>query len=325
MPELKLQKNIQIIAKETLLNEAEAIKNVIDFIDEDFEQAVLEILKMKGRLIITGIGKSAIVANKIVATLNSTGTPSLFMHAADAIHGDLGMIQSEDIVLCISKSGNTEEIKVLLPLLKRTGVKTIGLVSNEDCYVAKHVDFVLRALIDKEADPNNLAPTTSTTVHMAMGDALAVCLLQMRGFTAQDFAKYHPGGSLGKQLYLKVDDIYPKNELPIVKHTDLVKDSILVISKKRLGAAAVINEDNKLIGIFTDGDLRRMLEKHDNFSVLQIGQVMTQHPKTIEKGEYAIRALNEMREHDINQLIVVEKNKVVGFLHISDLINEGII
>ena len=219
---MKLQKNIQRIAKETLLKEAEAIKNVVQYIDDDFEQAVIEILNMKGRLIITGMGKSAIIANKIVATLNSTGTPSIFMHAADAIHGDIGMIRQEDIVLCISKSGNTEEIKVLLPLLKRLEVKTIGLVSNIDCYVVKHVDFVLKALVDKEADPNNLAPTTSTTVHMAMGDALAVCLLEARGFTAQDFAKYHPGGSLGKQLYLRVDDIYPKNELPIVNQKDLV-------------------------------------------------------------------------------------------------------
>lgn len=325
VPRLKLQKNIQKIAKETLLKEADAIKNIVQFIDDDFVQVVTEILDMKGRLVVTGVGKSAIIANKIVATLNSTGTPSIFMHAADAIHGDLGMIQEEDIVLCISKSGNTEEIKVLLPLLKRTGAKTIGLVSNEDCYVAKHVDFVLKALIDKEADPNNLAPTTSTTVHMAMGDALAVSLLQARGFTAEDFAKYHPGGSLGKQLYLKVDDIYPKNELPVVNQNDFVKDSILIISKKRLGAAAVVNDQDELVGIFTDGDLRRMLEKHNDFSGLQIAEVMTKDPKTIEKGEYAIRALNQMREHDINQLIIVQDKKVVGFLHISDLINEGII
>lgn len=322
---MKLQKNIQTIAKKTLLKEAEAIKNVIEYIDEDFERTVLEILNMKGRLVVTGIGKSAIIANKIVATLNSTGTPSIFMHAADAIHGDLGIIQPDDVVMCISKSGNTEEIKLLVPLLKQTGAKTIGLVSNEDCFVAKHVDHVLKAIVSEEADPNNLAPTTSTTVHMAMGDALAVSLLEARGFTAQDFAKFHPGGALGKRLYLKVDDIYPKNELPIVRQTDLVKESILTISKKRLGAAAVVNDNEELVGIFTDGDLRRMLEKYDDFSALEIGQVMTHNPKTIEKGEYAIRALNEMREHDINQLIIVDNQKVVGFLHISDLINEGII
>lgn len=325
MTKLKLQKNIQTIAKNTLLQEAEAIKGVVEFIDQEFEQIVLNILNMRGRLVITGIGKSAIIANKIVATLNSTGTPSLFMHAADAIHGDLGMIQEEDIVICISKSGNTEEIKVLIPLIKRIGAKIIGMVSNEDCYVEKHADFTIKAIVSKEADPNNLAPTTSTTVQMAVGDALAVCLLEARGFTAQDFAKYHPGGALGKQLYLKVDDIYPKNELPIVNDTDLVKTSILIISKKRLGAAAVVNKDHELVGIFTDGDLRRMLEKHNDFSSLTIGEVMTHNPKTIEKGEYAIRALNEMREHDINQLIVVQEKKVIGFLHISDLINEGII
>lgn len=325
MTKLKLQKNIQTIAKNTLLQEAEAIAKVVHYIDEDFEQIVMDILNMKGRLVITGIGKSAIIANKIVATLNSTGTPSLFMHAADAIHGDLGMIQKEDIVICISKSGNTEEIKVLIPLIKRIGAKVIGMVSNEDCYVAKHADATINAFVDKEADPNNLAPTTSTTVQMAVGDALAVCLLEARGFTAQDFAKYHPGGALGKQLYLKVDDIYPKNELPIVCDTDLVKASILTISKKRLGAAAVVNSKKELTGIFTDGDLRRMLEKHNDFSSLTIGEVMTHNPKTIEKGEYAIRALNEMREHDINQLIVVQEKKVVGFLHISDLLNEGII
>lgn len=323
---MNLNKNIQTIAKETLHKEAEAIKKVIDYIDEEFELIVREVLNMSGRLVVTGVGKSAIIANKIVATLNSTGTPAMFMHAADAIHGDMGMIREEDLVLCISKSGNTEEIKVLLPLIKRTGAKIIGLVSNDDCYVTKHADYSIRAIIDGEADPNNLAPTTSTTVHMAVGDALAVSLLWARGFTSEDFAKYHPGGSLGKQLYLKVDDIYPKNELPIVLESDLVKASILVISKKRLGAAAVVNQHKELVGIFTDGDLRRMLEKHDDFSSLTIGEVMTSNPKTINKGEYALRALNKMREYDINQLIVVDQQKqVVGFLHISDLLNEGIV
>ena len=322
---MKLAKNIQTIARTTLLKEAEAIQKVTSFIDDKFELVVNEILAMNGRIIVTGIGKSAIVANKIVATLNSTGTPAIFMHAADAIHGDLGMIQSDDMVMCISKSGNTEEIKVLVPLIKRLGAKVIGLVSNMDSYVAKHADFVLNGTIDAEADPNNLAPTTSTTVHMALGDALAVSLLNARGFTSKDFAKYHPGGSLGKQLYLKVDDIYPKNELPIVSKSALVKDSILEISKKRLGAAAVVDEKKALIGIFTDGDLRRMLEKHTDFSDITIGEVMTPNPKKINKGEYAIQALNKMREFDINQLIVVEGSSVVGFLHISDLINEGIV
>ncbi|MCO6358742.1 arabinose-5-phosphate isomerase [Roseivirga pacifica] len=322
---MKLTKNIQTIARRTLLKEAEAIQKVTAFIDDKFELIVSEILAMNGRVIVTGIGKSAIVANKIVATLNSTGTPSIFMHAADAIHGDLGMIQADDMVMCISKSGNTEEIKVLIPLIKHSGAKVIGLVSNMDSYVAKHADFVLNGTIDEEADPNNLAPTTSTTVHMAIGDALAISLLNARGFTSRDFAKYHPGGSLGKQLYLKVDDIYPKNELPIVVQTALVKDSILEISRKRLGAAAVVDEKSALVGIFTDGDLRRMLEKHTDFSHITIGEVMTPNPKTINKGEYAIHALNKMREFDINQLIVVHESSVVGFLHISDLLNEGIV
>ncbi|MHA7099116.1 KpsF/GutQ family sugar-phosphate isomerase [Roseivirga pacifica] len=322
---MKLTKNIQTIARRTLLKEAEAIQKVTAFIDDKFELIVSEILAMNGRVIVTGIGKSAIVANKIVATLNSTGTPSIFMHAADAIHGDLGMIQADDMVMCISKSGNTEEIKVLIPLIKHSGAKVIGLVSNMDSYVAKHADFVLNGTIEEEADPNNLAPTTSTTVHMAIGDALAISLLNARGFTSRDFAKYHPGGSLGKQLYLKVDDIYPKNELPIVVQTALVKDSILEISRKRLGAAAVVDEKSALVGIFTDGDLRRMLEKHTDFSHITIGEVMTPNPKTINKGEYAIHALNKMREFDINQLIVVHESSVVGFLHISDLLNEGIV
>lgn len=308
-----------------MVEEANAITKITEFIDNEYEKVVETLLNTQGRVIVTGIGKSAIIANKIVATFNSTGTPAVYMHAADAIHGDLGIIQKEDVVICISKSGNTEEIKVLIPLIKRLGATIIGMICNMDSYVAKHADLRLNATVTKEADPNNLAPTTSTTVQMALGDALAICLLEARGFTSNDFAKYHPGGSLGKQLYLKVDDIYPKNELPILRSNTLVKESILEISKKRLGAAAVVNDAKELIGIFTDGDLRRMLEKYSDFSNLTIGKVMTASPKTIEKGEYAIRALNLMKEHDINQLIVVEEKKVVGFLHISDLLNEGIV
>lgn len=307
------------------MNEARAIEKITEFIDEDFEAIVELIVAMKGRVVVTGIGKSGIVAGKIVATLNSTGTPAIFMHAADAIHGDLGMIQADDLVICLSKSGNTEEIKVLVPLIKRTGAKVIGMVSNVDSFLGRQADYILNATIDREADPNNLAPTTSTTVQMALGDALAVSLLEARGFTSDDFARYHPGGSLGKQLYLKVDDIYPKNELPIVRDTDLVKATILVISKKRLGAAAVVNEAGHLVGIFTDGDLRRMLEKHSNFENLTVGGVMTRSPKTINKGEYAIRALNVMREYEINQLVVMDQDQIVGFIHISDLLNEGIV
>ncbi len=313
------------MARAALLKEARAIEKITEFIDEGFEDIVTLILNMKGRVVITGVGKSGIVAGKIVATMNSTGTPAIFMHAADAIHGDLGMILPDDVVICISKSGNTEEIKVLVPLIKRTGAQLIGLVSNVDSFLGRQSDFILNATIDEEADPNNLAPTTSTTVHMALGDALACCLLEARGFTGEDFARYHPGGSLGKQLYLKVDDIYPKNELPIVQENDLVKATILVISKKRLGAAAVVNDTGQLVGIFTDGDLRRMLEKHTSFQDLTVGQVMTKAPRTINKGEYAIRALNVMREFDINQLIVMDNDQVAGFIHISDLLNEGIV
>ena len=313
------------MARAALRKEAQAIEKITEFIDEGFEDIVTLILNMKGRVVITGVGKSGIVAGKIVATMNSTGTPAIFMHAADAIHGDLGMILPDDVVICISKSGNTEEIKVLVPLIKRTGAQLIGLVSNVDSFLGRQSDFILNATLDEEADPNNLAPTTSTTVHMALGDALACCLLEARGFTGEDFARYHPGGSLGKQLYLKVDDIYPKNELPIVQENDLVKATILVISKKRLGAAAVVNDTGQLVGIFTDGDLRRMLEKHTSFQDLTVGQVMTKAPKTINKGEYAIRALNVMREFDINQLIVMDNDQVAGFIHISDLLNEGIV
>lgn len=308
-----------------MLKEAEAIRQISELIDDNFEATVNLILGLKGRVVITGVGKSAIIANKIVATLNSTGTPALFMHAADAIHGDLGMVQPNDVVICISKSGNTPEVKVLVPLIKRTGAKLIALVSSMDSHLAKCADFVLNATITEEADPNNLAPTTSTTVHMALGDALAVSLLEARGFTSDDFAKYHPGGSLGKQLYLKVDDIYPKNELPVVHESDLVKESLLVISKKRLGATAVINADGKLTGIFTDGDIRRMLEKDITFEGKLVGEVMTRNPKTIEKGEFALRAMNQMREFSINHLVVMEGDTIVGFIHIQDLINEGIV
>lgn len=322
---MNLRKNIQTIAKETLLKESEAVKNVIKYIDDDFEDLILAILESKGRLIITGIGKSAIIANKLVSTFNSTGTPSIFMHAADAIHGDLGMVREDDWVMFVSKSGNTEEVKVLLPLVKRIGAKTIGLISNPDGYVALHADYVIKALMDKEADPNNLAPTTSTTVHLAMGDAMAISLLYARGFTSEDFAQYHPGGALGKQLYLKVEDIYPRNELPIVHENQSIKESIIEVSRKRLGIAAIVTDNNQLCGVFTDGDLRRMLQAHDDFSKLKIRDVMTTNPVTIQKGEYALRALNLMREKEINQLIVLEKERIVGFLHINDLLNEGIV
>jgi arabinose-5-phosphate isomerase len=322
---LNLAKNIQQIAQEVLLSEAKAIEKIAGLINNKFEACVQEILKTKGRVVITGVGKSAIIAHKIVATLNSTGTPSLFMHAADAIHGDLGMVQSDDIVICISKSGNTPEVKVLVPLLKRRGSKLIALVSNTDSYLAKQADHILDATIDQEACPNNLAPTTSTTAHLALGDALAICLLESRGFTSSDFALYHPGGALGKQLYLKVADIYPNNALPLVTEKTSIKETILEISKNRLGAAAVVDGANRLLGIVTDGDLRRMMENFDDISTLTAKDIMSKSPKTVNAEEFAIKALNIMQNNNIAQLIVTQEEKVVGFVHLHDLLKEGIV
>lgn len=322
---MNIAKNIKQIAKDVLINEARAIENLTHYIDNDFEDCVREILQSKGRVVITGIGKSAIIANKIVATMNSTGTPALFMHAADAIHGDLGMIQGDDIVICLSKSGNTPEIKVLVPLLKRRGSKLVALVSNSSSYLAEHADYVLNATISEEACPNNLAPTTSTTAHLAMGDALAVCLLELRNFSSEDFAKYHPGGSLGKQLYLKVEDIISNNQVPLVAPNTPLKDVILEISSKRLGATAVVDKENNLLGIVTDGDLRRMLQKESNIGAIKAEDIMTRNPKKIDKGEFAVKALQLMQENNISQLVVNDGSHVVGFIHLHDLLKEGIV
>lgn len=323
--ELNLVKNIKKIARDVLINESLAIQNLTNLIDESFESCVKEIYSAKGRVVVTGVGKSAIIANKIVATLNSTGTPALFMHAADAIHGDLGMIQAEDIVMCISKSGNTPEIKVLIPLLKRRGSKLVALVSNTNSYLAAQADFVLNATIAEEACPHNLAPTTSTTAHLAMGDALAVCLLELRGFSSNDFAEYHPGGSLGKQLYLKVSDIYIHNELPLVGPDSLLKDVILEISSKRLGCTAVIDAEKNLLGIITDGDLRRMLQKNINIGNVTASDIMSRTPKKIEKDDFAVKALHQMQENNITQLVVMNGEKIAGFVHLHDLLKEGIV
>ena len=322
---MNLAKNIRNTATRVLQNEANALLNLIDCIDGDFEACVERILHSRGRVVITGVGKSAIVANKIVATLNSTGTPALFMHAADAIHGDLGMIQEEDIVICISKSGNTPEIKVLVPLLKKLGSILVALVSNTSSYLAEEADFVLNATIAEEACPHNLAPTTSTTAHMALGDALSVCLLEARGFTSDDFAKYHPGGSLGKQLYMKVEDVLSKGVIPVVVEDADIREVIVEISGKRLGATAVNDSNGKLTGIITDGDLRRMLEKTLAIQQLRAKDIMTVNPKTISKDEYAIRALNLMRNHNITQLVALDGGKIAGFVHIHDLMKEGIV
>jgi arabinose-5-phosphate isomerase len=322
---LNITKNIKKIAEKVLLNESRAIENLINFLNEDFESVVREIYSAKGRVVVTGVGKSAIIANKIVATLNSTGTPALFMHAADAIHGDLGMILDQDIVICISKSGNTPEIKVLVPLLKRRGSKLVALVSQTDSYLARQADFVLNASIAEEACPNNLAPTTSTSVHMAMGDALAVCLLELREFSRDDFARLHPGGSLGKQLYLTVGDLLAHHELPKVGSDASLKDVIVEISSKRLGATAVLNGTGGLAGIITDGDLRRMLESGKPAAGLKASDIMTRNPKTIDRSEYAVRALQLMQEKSITQLVVMDGETVAGFVHLHDLLKEGIV
>lgn len=321
---MNLQKNIKKIAQDVLLNESRAIENLIGRIDSNFEACVRQINSVKGRVVITGIGKSAIIANKIVATFNSTGTPSLFMHAADAIHGDLGMIQREDIVICISKSGNTPEIKVLIPLLKRRGSKLVALVSNTNSYLSQQADFVIDATIAEEACPHNLTPTTSTTVHLALGDALAVCLLELRNFSTQDFAEFHPGGSLGKQLYLKVSDIYPQHKLPEVSADTSLKDVIIEISSKRLGCTSVLDGNKNLLGIITDGDLRRMLQKSTQLENITASHIMSSNPKTIEKDEFAVKALHVMQEGNITQLVVMDGGKVAGFIHLHDLLKEGI-
>ena len=322
---MNLAKKIRNTATRVLQNEAKAILKLVDYLDGDFEACVERILNSKGRVVITGIGKSAIIANKIVATLNSTGTPALFMHAADAIHGDLGMIQEADIVICISKSGNTPEIKVLVPLLKNLGSVLVALVSNTKSYLAEQAEYVLNATIEEEACPNNLAPTTSTTAHLALGDALAVCLLEARGFTPEDFAKYHPGGSLGKQLYLKVEDVVDSKRIPKVNESAGLAEVILEISGKRLGATTVVDHEDRLKGIITDGDLRRMLQKTLDIQSLRASDIMTVNPKTISSDEFAIRALNLMRNHNITQLVAMDGDKIAGFVHIHELMKEGII
>jgi arabinose-5-phosphate isomerase len=323
--ETNLEKKIILTAKKVLLDESEAIKSLINTINSDFFLCIQDILNSSGRLIITGIGKSAIIAQKIVATLNSTGQKSVFMHAADALHGDLGIIDKNDIIMCISKSGDTPEIKALVPLLKNLGNQLIAMVSNTDSYLAKQSDYILNAHIEREACPLNLAPTTSTTAALALGDALAMCLLEARDFSNQDFAKFHPGGSLGKKLYLKVGDLYPNNANPSVTENASVREVILEISSKRLGATSVLNNKNELIGIITDGDLRRMLDKYEDFSHLKAKDIMSGSPKTIESTEFAVNAMNLMKEKSITQLVVVNNKLVLGFIHLHDLLKEGLI
>lgn len=321
---LKTDDEILELAKKTINIEIEALMILQKNMDRTFADCVRIIAQSSGRLVITGIGKSAIIAQKIVATLNSTGTPAIYMHAADAIHGDLGIIQRNDQVICISKSGNTPEIKVLVPLLKRGGNKLIAIVGNVASYLATQADYVLNTEVEQEACPNNLAPTSSTTAQLAMGDALAVCLIAYKGFTANDFANYHPGGSLGKKLYLKVGDISVNNAQPKVSPDASIKEVIIEISKNRLGAVCVI-QNNQLIGVITDGDVRRMLEKSSDISLFKASDIMSPHPKKIEKEELAINALSLMQEYSISQLVVVDAGVFAGFIHIHDLMREGII
>jgi arabinose-5-phosphate isomerase len=321
---LKNVKEIKKIAISTIRIESEAIAGLEHFIGGDFVSCVEKIYNSRGRVIVTGIGKSALVGQKIVATLNSTGTPAVFMHAADAIHGDLGIIQKDDIVICLSKSGETPEIKVLVPLLKELGSLLIALVGNTSSYLAKQADFILNSTVGQEACPNNLAPTSSTTAQLVMGDALAVSLLECRGFSAKDFAKFHPGGMLGKQLYLKVGDLSANNPVPKVKTTDNLKKVILEISSNRLGATAVL-EGKQLRGIITDGDLRRMLEKRVDFINVTAKEIMSKNPKTVGSDMLVVNALALMRQNNITQLLVVDNDKYTGVVHLHDILREGII
>ncbi len=317
-------KNIIQTAKDTILIEAEAIKQLAALVNEDFEKAVMTIYKSEGRVIVTGIGKSANIASKIVATMNSTGTPAVFMHAADAIHGDLGNIQNDDVVICISKSGNTPEIKVLLPLIKNYGNKIIAITGNESSFLGEHADHTLSSFVEKEACPNNLAPTTSTTAQLVIGDALAICLLNLKDFSSRDFAKYHPGGTLGRKLYLRVNELAANNEVPKVEELTPIKDVIIEISKKRLGTTAVVRND-KIVGIITDGDIRRMLEDSVDISHVQAKDIMSSTPVVVSSDTMAVNALDIMQKNNITQILVTEDGKYSGVVHFHDLLKEGII
>ena len=323
--EPKLEKKLIVTAKNVLQAEAEAILSLKNTIDETIEKVVACLLERPGRLVITGIGKSALIGQKIVATLNSTGQPASFLHAADALHGDLGLIGEHDVLMCISKSGNTPEIKALIPLLKRLGNPLIALVSDNQSYLALQSDFLLYLPMEREACPLNLAPTTSTTLALVMGDALAMCLLEARQFSSADFAKYHPGGSLGKRLYMTVQDIYNPEQLPQVTPHARIEEVILEITSQRLGATAVVSDLGELLGIITDGDLRRMLKNHTHYSDLVAQDIMTPNPKTIPATAYAAEARQLMEKYSISVLCVLQNTKLVGFIHLHDILKEGIV
>ncbi len=312
------------IAKTTIETEAQSVFALASHVDSTFAEAIMSIYHSQGRVVLTGVGKSAIIAQKITATLNSTGTPAVFMHAADAVHGDLGIIQKDDIIICISKSGNTPEIKVLLPFLRNAGNKLIALTGNMQSYLAQKADFVINCTVNKEACPNNLAPTSSTTAQLVMGDAIAICLLEYRDFKGEDFARFHPGGALGKRLYLKAEDIAQQNPKPQVSPDSTLKSVIVEISSKRLGAVAV-TDHNKLVGIITDGDIRRTLEKYENINLLKAANIMNTQPKTIDLGELAVSALTIMQQENISQIIVTQNHHFFGFIHLHDLLREGIL
>jgi arabinose-5-phosphate isomerase len=321
---LKNPSEIKKIAIRTILEESEAVSGLVNSITDDFAKCVELIYHSRARVIVTGIGKSAIIGSKLAATLNSTGTPAFFLHAADAIHGDLGMIQKEDIIICLSKSGETPEIRILVPLLKLHGSSLIAIVGNRQSYLAQQADFVIDSTVPREACPNNLTPTSSTTAQLVLCDALAVSLLECRGFTQDDFAKYHPGGTLGKKLYLKVADLYTRNQVPKVGLHEKIKDVIIEISSRRLGATAVLDGD-RLAGIITDGDLRRMLEKSTNIDAVVAADILTPNPKTISPDALVVDALGMMRQNNITQLLVVEREQYLGILHLHDILKEGIL
>jgi arabinose-5-phosphate isomerase len=316
---------IQQSAKRTIQLQAASIEHLTHFVDNTIVAAVEKIAECNGRLVVSGIGKSAIVAQKIVATMNSTGTPALFMHAADAIHGDLGMIQQGDVVMIISKSGDSPEIKVLTPFIKSFGNTLIGMVGNMQSYLAAQADIILNTTVEQEACPNNLAPTNSTTAQMVMGDVLAICLMETKEFKTGDFAKYHPGGALGKKMYLRVGDLILQHEKPVVYINDDVRKAIIEISKKRLGATVVLGEQDEIIGIITDGDVRRMFEKYEDFKGLLAKDIMSTKPKAIDADTLAVQALEQMKQNNISQLLVVHNNTYIGILHVHDLMREGII
>ncbi|MFY8165906.1 MAG: KpsF/GutQ family sugar-phosphate isomerase [Sediminibacterium sp.] len=311
-------------AKKTLLSESKSIENLVNYLDEDFAKSVSAIYNTKGRLVVTGIGKSALIAQKIVATLNSTGTPSLFLHAAEAVHGDLGMILPEDIIICISKSGNSPEIKVLAPLLKRFGNTLIGMTADKNSFLGKESHYIMHAYVESEACPNNLAPTNSTTAQLVLGDALAVCLMELRNFKSEDFAVYHPGGALGKKLLLRVKDMLDTTHKPMVTPDASIKKVIMEISEKRLGVTAVI-EKNQVIGIITDGDIRRMLNNRDTFSDLTARDIMTKNPKHISSTLLVSEALDVLENNAITQLVVIDNHEYIGILHLHDILKEGIV